>query len=150
MFWEHLCPQRAVAEFWLTDPLVDLDADHLGDDNYHWKFTPRTRMPSSSSSGVARAWVAHPESQNEEENEKSLRKNKKNDLNLRQKWGKWNSCPPGTVRLATALVSSSRTGQSEFCYHPLRMEKGFSKMFRSITWVLVNYCKIFLMPSTNT
>ena len=26
------------------------------------------------------------------------------DQNLRKKWGKWNSCPPGTVRLATALI----------------------------------------------
>ena len=25
------------------------------------------------------------------------------DRNLRKKWGKWNSCPPGPVRLATAL-----------------------------------------------
>ena len=25
------------------------------------------------------------------------------DQNLRKKWGKWNSCPPGTVRLPTAL-----------------------------------------------
>ena len=25
------------------------------------------------------------------------------DQNLRKNWGKWNSCPPGTVRLVTAL-----------------------------------------------
>ena len=30
---------------------------------------------------------------------------RKIDQNLRKKGGKWNSCPPGTVRLATALVS---------------------------------------------
>ena len=30
---------------------------------------------------------------------------RKLDPNLRKKWGKWNSCTPGTVRLATALVS---------------------------------------------
>ena len=30
---------------------------------------------------------------------------RKIDQNLREKWGKWNSCPPGTVRLAMALVS---------------------------------------------
>ena len=29
---------------------------------------------------------------------------RKIDQNLRKKWGKWNSCPPGTVRLATALL----------------------------------------------
>ena len=28
---------------------------------------------------------------------------RKIDRNLRKEWGKWNSCPPGTVRLATAL-----------------------------------------------
>ena len=59
-------------------------------------------------SGVARALpggrLAHPEGQNEEEHEKSLRKNKKTWSRFEEKWGKWNSCPPGTVRLATALV----------------------------------------------
>ena len=58
-------------------------------------------------SGVARAFpggrVAHPESQNEEENEKSVRKSKKKWSKFGKKWGKWSSCPPGTVRLATAL-----------------------------------------------
>ena len=29
---------------------------------------------------------------------------RKNDRNLREKWGKWNFCPPGTVRLATAVL----------------------------------------------
>ena len=60
-----------------------------------------------SSSGVARAFpggrLAHPEGQNEEENSKVWGKN---DQNLRKKLGKWNSCPPGTVRLATTLGSS--------------------------------------------
>ena len=49
-------------------------------------------------SGVARAFpggrLAHPESQNEEENEKSLRKNKKkNYLNGGGEWGKWKLLP---------------------------------------------------------
>ena len=61
-----------------------------------------------STSGVARAFpggrVAHPEGQNEEENEKSLRKSKKNWSKFEEKMRKGNSCPPGTVRLATALV----------------------------------------------
>ena len=35
--------------------------------------------------------------------EKFEEKYEKNYQNLRKKWGKWNSCPPGTVRLATAL-----------------------------------------------
>ena len=56
-------------------------------------------------SGVARAFpggrLAHPEGQNEEENKTVWGKI---DRNLRKKWGKWNSCPPGTVRLATALL----------------------------------------------
>ena len=30
---------------------------------------------------------------------------RKIDRNLRRKWGNWNSCPPGTARLATALGS---------------------------------------------
>ena len=68
----------------------------------------RLALASAVASGVARAfpggWVAHPESQNEEENEKSLRKNKKKWSKFGEKWGKWNSCPPGTVRLATALA----------------------------------------------
>ena len=59
-------------------------------------------------SGIARAFLAgqvtHPEGQSEEENEKSLRKNKKNSWNLRKEWGKWNSCPPGTMRLAKACI----------------------------------------------
>ena len=69
-------------------------------------------VPTRSS--VARAFpggrVAHPEGQIEEENEKILRKNESNLLNIEEKWGKWKSCPPGTHvyflgtgRLATAL-----------------------------------------------
>ena len=58
-------------------------------------------------SGVARAFsggrLTHPEGPNEEENKYSLRKNKRNWSKFEEKWGKWNSCPPGTVRLATAL-----------------------------------------------
>ena len=57
-------------------------------------------------SGVARAFPggrgAHPEGQNEEKNKKSLRKNKKNMIEIWGKWGKRNSRPPGIVRLATA------------------------------------------------
>ena len=33
-------------------------------------------------------------------------KTRKIDRNLRTKWGKWNLCPPGTVRLSTALIST--------------------------------------------
>ena len=33
---------------------------------------------------------------------------RKINRNLRKKWGKWNSCPPGTVRLATALSSNQQ------------------------------------------
>ena len=60
-------------------------------------------------SGLARAFpggrVTHPESQNEEENEEILRKNKKKWSKFGGKWGKWNSYPPGTVRLAMALCT---------------------------------------------
>ena len=67
-----------------------------------------TFLPLAMCNSVARAflggWVAHPEGKNEEENEQSLRKDKKNWLQFEEKWGKWNSCPPGTVRLATALA----------------------------------------------
>ena len=59
-------------------------------------------------SGVARAFpggrVAHPESQNEEENTVWGKIRKKwSNLGGGLKWEKLNSCPPGTVRLATAL-----------------------------------------------
>ena len=67
-------------------------------------------------SGEARAFpggrLAHPEGRNEEENEQSLRKNKKNWSRFEEKWGKWNSCPPGTVRLATALIQSITVASS--------------------------------------
>ena len=57
---------------------------------------------------VARAFpggrLTHPEGQNEEENDKILRKNKSNWLKFEEKWGKCKSCPPGTMRLATALL----------------------------------------------
>ena len=62
-------------------------------------------MPGTS--GVARAFpggrLAHPKDQSEGENEESLRKKRKTERNLRKKLEKWKSCPPGTVRLATAL-----------------------------------------------
>ena len=49
--------------------------------------------------------VAHPERPNEEENEKNLSKNKRNWLKVdEKKKRKCNTCPPGTVRLATAMV----------------------------------------------
>ena len=52
-----------------------------------------------ANSGVARTFpggrLAHPESQNEEENKECLRKKKKNWWKFEEKWGKWNSCPPG-------------------------------------------------------
>ena len=58
-------------------------------------------------SGIARTfpsgWLAHPAGQNKEEN-KFEEKIRKFDWNLRKIWGKWNSCPPRTVRLATALL----------------------------------------------
>ena len=58
-------------------------------------------------SGVARAFpggrVDHPEGQNEEEISKVWGKIRKIDQTLRGKWGKWNICLPGTLRLATAL-----------------------------------------------
>ena len=61
-----------------------------------------------TSSGIARAFpggrLAHPEGQNEEENSKVWGKIYQN---LRKKLGKWNSCPPGTVRLAMALGNSA-------------------------------------------
>ena len=44
-------------------------------------------------------YLASVEGQNEEENKKI----RKIDQNLRKKSGKWNSCPPGTVKQATAL-----------------------------------------------
>ena len=67
-----------------------------------------TTFTKDNTSDVARAFpgerVAHPERQNEEENEKKMRKkNKKNDLNFRKERGKLNPCLPGTVRLAAAL-----------------------------------------------
>ena len=66
-----------------------------------------TETKISALSGVARAFsggrFANPEGQNEEENEQSMRKNKKNWPRFEEKWGKWNSCPPRTVRLAMAL-----------------------------------------------
>ena len=44
-----------------------------------------------TSSGVARAFqggrAAHPEDQNEEENEKTLRKNERNYRKMRKNWG---------------------------------------------------------------
>ena len=59
-------------------------------------------------SGVTRAFpgerLAHPEGQNEEENEKSLKSKNKLSKFGAKKLGKWNSCQPGTVRLATALM----------------------------------------------
>ena len=68
-------------------------------------------------SGVARNFpgvrVAHPEGQKEEENEQSLRKNKKIWSWFEEKLGKWNSCPPGTVRLATDLPLSIRHPKTE-------------------------------------
>ena len=65
-------------------------------------------------SGVARAFpggqLAHPESQNEEEKKYSLRKSKEKWSKFEEKGGKWNSCPPETVMLATALH-----GLPKFC-----------------------------------
>ena len=62
-------------------------------------------------SGVARAFrdgrLTHSEDQNEEENLKTLRKNEKNWSKFEEKWGKLKSCPPGTVRLAVALIRKS-------------------------------------------
>ena len=49
-------------------------------------------------------WLTYQEGQNEEENKKGLRENKKIYQTLRKEWGKWKSCPPGTVRLAMALT----------------------------------------------
>ena len=40
---------------------------------------------------------------------------RKLNRDLRKKWGKWNSCPPGTVRLATALDEWSLMGFS-YCF----------------------------------
>ena len=40
--------------------------------------------------------------------------------------------------------------QSQFSYHPLRTEKGFSEIFGSKTWVLLISFNIFLMSTTNT
>ena len=59
-------------------------------------------------SGVARAFPggrhAHPEGQNEEENEKSLRKSKKTWSKFEEKMRKVELlAPPGTVRLAMTL-----------------------------------------------
>ena len=63
---------------------------------FNLQYTPIHRV-----SGVARAFpeLAHPEGKNEE----SLRKNKKKWWKFEEKWGKWNTCPPGTVRLAMPL-----------------------------------------------
>ena len=48
-------------------------------------------------SSVARAfqsgWLAHPEGQNEEENEKMLRKNKLNWLKYEENWGRVENLP---------------------------------------------------------
>ena len=47
---------------------------------------------------------------------------RENDQNLGEKWGKWNSCPPGTVRLATALMSSTYIGWKYLeCFLPAVM-----------------------------
>ena len=46
-----------------------------------------------------------------EENEESFRKNKTKWSRFEEKWWKRNSCPPGTVRLATALSSFQIPGQ---------------------------------------
>ena len=58
-------------------------------------------------SGVARAFpggrLAHPGSQNEEENKKGLRKNKKNYSKFDEKRRKLEVLPTRTVRLASAL-----------------------------------------------
>ena len=41
-------------------------------------------------------------------NEESLRENKKKWGKFEGEWGKWNSCTPGTVRLATPLGTAGR------------------------------------------
>ena len=69
----------------------------------------------STDSGVPRTFpggqLAHPEDQNEEENEENLRKNGR-------KWGKieeiFLSCPPGSERLTTVLVTD--TGEHTSIY----------------------------------
>ena len=59
-----------------------------------------SKTPLHNTSGVARAFpggqVAHPESQNEEENEKSLRKNKKKLSKFGEKMRKVELLPTGT------------------------------------------------------
>ena len=62
-------------------------------------------------SGIARAFqggrLAHPEGQNEDKNVESLMKNKKKWEKFEEIWGKWNFCPPGTVRLTMPLFLQS-------------------------------------------
>ena len=59
-------------------------------------------------SGVARAFpggrAAHPEDQNEEENEGNLRKNERNYRKMSKNEEMLLSCPSGSVRLATTLI----------------------------------------------
>ena len=87
------------------------------------------------SSSVARAFpggrVAHPEGQIEEENEKILRKNESNWLNIEEKWGKWKSCPPGTGRLATALPLSLK----EYYKISWRKRPQFKKKNLILSWL---------------
>ena len=75
-------------------------------------YTNRVNYKNSLSSGVARAFpggrVAHPEVQNEEENEEKLRKNEGKYRKIRKIEETFLSCPPGSERLATALSLSER------------------------------------------
>ena len=75
---------------------------------------------------------------------KVLRKIKKIDWNSRKKWGKWNSCPPGTARLATALYPTLKLNKLQkllktFCIVVVlllnKMKQFVSRPFRHQTQV---------------
>ena len=109
------------------------------------------------SSGVARAFpggrLAHPENQNEEENKSSLRKNKKNWSKFGEKWGKCNSCPPGTVRLATAVNVSLNLGSNEPLWSDIKyflcFGCGLCWLFRMVQCAEMNEMDIFFYTDCN-
>ena len=90
-------------------------------------------------SGVARAFpggrLAHPEGQNEEKISKVWGKIRKIDLNLRKNWGKWNSCPSGNVRLATALLFYECIQR---VYIPFRFCIELHQTFYQIYWTFID------------
>ena len=93
------------------------------------------------SSGVARAFlggrVAHPEDQNEEENSEKLRKNERKYRKKRKIEEMFLSCPPESVRLATALVFRHQKWR-QMHYHANALIKwhfGYESNVRCNDWI---------------